>query len=145
MVTYTLAFLGTVRYRYPLISLQTQAVIAPFEWIVLLNLFFKSARFNYAVAAYVLWALLDFAIIVLSFVTKKVPLKRKMMFLMLIILVTVALYDTVINHDAMFFFSYFNTIVGVLIWLGYVFNPIQCGLFLWRYLLRNWLQIYSVQ
>lgn len=37
IITYTLVLIGTVKYRYPLIAPISQAIIAPFEFAVLIR------------------------------------------------------------------------------------------------------------
>ena len=79
ITTYTLILIGTVKYRYPLISPLAQGVIAPFE-IMIAVLFAISGSLNldYVSIAYTYWALIEIAIIVAILKLRFIP-KRKIL------------------------------------------------------------------
>lgn len=65
IATYTLVLVGTIKYRFPLISPITQAMIAPLEFSVLF-LFIKldAFRLDYASMAYLYWSIIEIVIII---------------------------------------------------------------------------------
>lgn len=121
MLTYTLVLVGTIRYKYPLISPITQAVIAPFEFSVLyLFIISSNLGINYAFFAYVYWALIELSIIIVMIKQNHISRTCLVPYLLFLCVLTCVMCYLVGHKGHMFFFSYFNTFVGELIWLFHV-------------------------
>lgn len=120
IVTYTLVLIGTIKTKYPMISPITQAIIAPFEFSVLVLQIVSSSKFNYAFAAYLYWTVIEIAI--LAFILRSGFIKKKYIlpYLMMCIIITAIMIYMVVIKRFMLFFSHFNTFVGLLFWLGFI-------------------------
>ncbi len=67
-VTYSLVFVCTVKYRFPLISPVTQLLIAPLELAVLLNFVINNNfNINYVTLSYIYWSIIEIAILSVVF------------------------------------------------------------------------------
>jgi hypothetical protein len=121
VATYALVLVGTIKYQYPLISPITQAIIAPFEFSVIL-LFVKSGifRFDYASVIYVIWVIIEIAIIFVMLHKKYVKRNLILPYIGMILLITIIMFYFVVVSEHMFFFSYFNTFIGIIFWLFFV-------------------------
>lgn len=121
MIVYTLVLIGTIRYRYPLISPITQAIIAPLEFSVLF-LFIKQQAFrlDYPSLAYLYWTLIEIAII--AVIIKKGYIEKRYVaaYLGLVITITGIMVYFVTIKEYMYFFNYFNTFIGIAVWLKFV-------------------------
>lgn len=122
ILTYILVLIGTIKYRYPLISPITQAIIAPFEWSVLFLQFNKlgGISVNYVFIAYLFWAILEIAIFRAIVKTGYVKKHHVKPYIVMVILITMIMLYLVVLKQIMFFFSYFNTFLGMLIWVGFI-------------------------
>ena len=142
VVTYTLVLIGTVKYRYPLISLNTQAIIAPFEFSVLfLFLKIRSFRFDYASMAYLYWGVIE--VLIFLAILKSGHLKKKHIipYVMTVVAFTGTMIYWVTIREYMFMFSWLNTTVGIVFWLIYVIrqkdfpmNSITLAIFVIKFL-----------
>ena len=138
ITTYILVLIGTVKYHYPMISPITQAMIAPMEFATLvLFVKLKVFLFNYAFIAYLFWSMIEIAIIYVM--VKKQFVKRRWVipYIGLVLLVTAIMIYWVAIMEKMFFFSYFNTFIGIVFWLVFVIKhkdypikPITLAIFL---------------
>lgn len=121
IATYTLVLIGTVKYRYPLISPMTQAVISPFEFAVLIRLILVGSFGQiYVFTAYAYWTLIEIAIIWV--ILKSGYIKRKYIvpYIVLVCVMTCVMFYFVTVKGQMFFFSYFNTFIGEVIWFRFI-------------------------
>lgn len=140
IVTYTLVLIGTVKYRYPLISPMAQAIIAPFEFSAVILFSKLSSEFNYAFAAYLYWALVEIAIIIVILKIGFIKKKYIGLYVGFVVIVTAAMIDLVAIRGYMFFFSYFNTFVGMLFWFifilkrDYPIKPIALAVFVVKFI-----------
>ena len=65
IMTYVLVLIGTVRYRYPLISPVAQFFFITNEIAVLLFFFFNASNFSkYVIWAYICWTLIEIAVFI---------------------------------------------------------------------------------
>ena len=142
IATYTLVLIGMVKYRYPLISPITQAIIAPFEFSVLfLFVKLKAFRLDYASLAYLYWSIIEMLIIAVMIKHGSIQKKYHIPWVALIIVNTAVMTYFVTLREEMFFFSYLNTIVGMIIWLGfliqrkdYPIKPLTLAMFLSKFI-----------
>lgn len=118
---YTLVLFGTMKYRYPLISPITQAIIAPLEFSVLF-LFIKlnAFRLDYASVAYLYWSIIEIVIIILMIRRGYVRKRYRGPYILAIICITAIMIYWVTIKEYMFFFNYLNTFSGIIVWLIYV-------------------------
>ena len=118
MATYTLVLIGTVKYQYPLISLNTQAIIAPLEFSCLLMLI-KTGQFglDYVSLAYLYWSVIEIMIFLVTI--KNGYIKRKYIapYLCVVAVITCGLIYYVTIKEYLLFFNYVNTFAGVIFWL----------------------------
>lgn len=123
ITTYTLVLIGTIKYKYPLISPITQAIIAPFEFSVLL-LFLKMGpfRLDYATIAYLYWSIIEILIIVVMIKNQYIRKGLIVPYIGALLAMTTIMIYCVTIKERMFFFSYLNTFVGVIVWLIYIIN-----------------------
>lgn len=121
ITTYTLVLFGTIRYRYPLISPITQAIIAPFEFSVLF-LFIKLNAFqlNYASVAYLCWSVIEIVTIIVIVRAGYIRKKYILPYVGAVLLITGIMVWLVAVKQYMLAFSYINTFVGMSCWLAYV-------------------------
>lgn len=140
MLTYTLVLIGTVRYRYPMISPISQIFFGTNEFAVLLYFLTNASEFNrYVIVAYVLWALIEIAIF--AAILKVGFLKKEWIlpYLLSIAVVSLVLYF-LIGQGYMLFICYFNAFFGVLFWLGFILDrefpmkPIALAAFVAKFL-----------
>lgn len=121
MVTYTLVLIGTIKYRYPLISPISQAIIMPFEFSVLLLVTAVGQyKFNYASGAYLYWTLIEIVIIIVILKSGFMKKKHIVPYISFVVIFTILMVYLVTIKSNMFFFSYFNTFVGDVIWFGFI-------------------------
>lgn len=121
IATYILVLIGTIKYKYPLISPVTQVIIAPFEFSSMF-LFIKLGAFhlNYASMAYLIWTLAEILIMYVMFKHEYIKRAHKVPYLIVFAVITAIMFYLVTIKEKMFFFSYFNTVLGVGFWLLYV-------------------------
>ena len=62
MITYTLIFIGTAKYKYPLIAPITQAIVAPLEIWMAFFIIIGNSQFNYITVSYIYWTIVEIAI-----------------------------------------------------------------------------------
>lgn len=119
IITYTLALIGSVRYKKPLISPLTQACIAPFEFAVMFNLILRGGL-NYVSVAYGYWTVIEVALFYVNCKLGAVSKNREKQYVLLVTLVMAAMLWGVVVKGWMLFFSYFNTFVGMCFWAQYI-------------------------
>ncbi len=122
ILTYTLVLIGTILYKFPLISPITQAIIAPFEFSVCIYFLFAGAKLNYAVIAYLYWAFIEITIIAVIIRQGYIKHKQRLLYIVSIIILTCFIFIAIAYMNQMFFLSYFNTFIGVLVWFAYIFK-----------------------
>ena len=117
-LTYVFVLIGTLKYKYPLISPITSAVVAPFEFVVLIFLIMERAiGFNHVFIAYFIWSFVELAIICIM-VSKKY-VRHRPLYIIAVVIVTFVMFFFVVIARKMFFFSYLNTLIGELFWLRF--------------------------
>ena len=142
IATYTLVLIGTLRYKYPLIAPLTQAIIAPFEFSVLLYFIKLSAfRFDYASIAYLYWSMIEIAIIFVMIKKRYIQKKWIIPYIGAVVALTILMVYFVIIMGKMLFFSYANTFVGVAVWMAFILkrkdypiNPFTLTVFCLKFL-----------
>lgn len=118
ILTYTIVLIGTVRYRYPLISPIAQAIIAPFEFAVVVDLIYTGDfGADYISVAYTYWTLVEAGIIVATLCICRFSWKKTLLYLLLVTAMSVLMCRLVVGTEHRFFFSYFNTFYGMVFWL----------------------------
>ena len=119
--TYSLAFIGTIKYRFPLLSPVTQFIIAPLEFAVLIGLIINNNfHLNYVSISYLYWSIIEISLLILVAKLKNINVKSILIYLSLLSVFTYGMYYLVVIKDGMFYFNYFNTFVGELLWLKYI-------------------------
>lgn len=120
ITTYTLVFIGTIKYKYPLISPITQAIVAPLEFSVFTLIIVTSSTFNYAVVAYAYWSIIEVAIfaimIKIGFIKRKhiIPYIIVALFIFAIMIFMVAIRRQVLLA------TYLDTFIGMAFWFGFI-------------------------
>lgn len=121
ILAYTLVLVGTEKYKYPLISPITQLAIAPFEFAVLIKLLVENAiGINYVSLSYLYWTVVEIAIVAVLIKHGFIPRKCIWSYLLLISVITIIMCYMVVYKGQQFFFSYFNTFIGELVWLMHI-------------------------
>ena len=121
MVTYTLVLVGTIKYRYPLISPMAQAVIAPFEFSAFVLAIVMGVRgFSYAALAYLYWTVVEIAIFIAILQTGYIPKKRVAPYIFFTAIITGIMIYLVAVKRQILLFSYVNSFVGDVIWLVFI-------------------------
>lgn len=139
ITTYTLVLIGSIKYKYLLISPITQAIIAPFEFAVVGSFIRDGVSINYAFIAYVYWSMIEIVILLVALKGKSIPSKYKGPYIICFFIMVCVMYYLVAIKRWIFFFSYFNTFVGEIFWLAYVFKkdypikPIALAIFLAKF------------
>lgn len=122
IATYTLVLIGTIKYKYPLISPITQAIIAPLEFSVFILCVITSATFNYAVVAYMYWSIIEVAIFVAIMKTGSIKKKLLYYYIVLSMVVFATMIILVVCKRQVLFYNYLNTFTGMLFWFGFIFK-----------------------
>ena len=128
MTTYTLVLIGSLKYKTPLISPITQAIIAPFELGVFLGFLFgfliSNYVFNYVLLAYLYWTAMEIAVIIV--IAKQIkPSKPKLtsyILFMILLTIFVLIYVNIFDFG-MLYGSYIHTIIGMVFWYIYILDP----------------------
>lgn len=141
IATYTLVLIGTIKYKYPLISPMAQAVIAPFETAVLIcYVFIARQRFDYVLAAYLYWTIVEITIITVILKSGAINKKYIFPYISFMVMLTAAMVYAVALKGQMFLFSYVNTFIGETIWYvhikkeDYPTKPIVLSLFITKWI-----------
>lgn len=122
ILTYTLVLIGSQKYKFPLIPLSTQFFITSLEIAVFLGFLAGSQSFSYPHLAYGYWAIIEVSIIYVSFRQRKIQDEQKMLYgVALFFMILVMNYLLKMDHG-MLYFTYINTIVGMLFWLYYILD-----------------------
>lgn len=120
VTAYALVLIGTIKYKYPMISPITQIFFGTNEIAVLVFFLRESVAFNYAVAAYLCWALLEIAIFAAILRTDYYNKKYILPHLMVIAVGSAFLYYLIAVRGMMLFVCYGNAFLGVLFWFLFV-------------------------
>lgn len=121
IVTYTLCFVSTIKYKYPTFSPIAQLFGASFEFSVLIKFILKGFRFNYAFATYVYWTAIEIGIIVLVIkYTFHYNRKQTIIYLMTCTAMTALMVYLVVVLNYAVVFSYIITFFAELFWLYYI-------------------------
>lgn len=141
IVSYSIILIGTIKYRYPLISIFTWAVIAPYEFAVLISFIInRQTEWNYVLISYTYWVIIEILIILSIVKIGYISKKRYIPYFFLVSAVTMIMCYMVIVKKQMFFFAYFNTLVGEIIWFrhirkkDYPVKPLALWVFIAKYL-----------
>lgn len=121
-LTFTLIFIGTKKYKYPVIRPVAQIFSASIETAVAINIAIKSASFNYAAIAYWYWAVIElliiFEVVKMNYISKD---KIKPFFITLAVLTAIML-GFLQMPKGMLYFALINTIIAMTIWLYYILD-----------------------
>jgi len=121
ITVYVLALYGTIKYSFPLIPAYTQIFIATFEFSVFFScIYHNTFGLDYVSIVYFIWTILEFLIMIATLKLNYLPLKNKILFVSLMMLITSLMCYLVAVKEYKYFFSYFNTFIGEVIWLRYV-------------------------
>lgn len=121
ILTYTLVLVGTIRHKYPLISPITQLIIAPFEFAVVIKMLIAgNLGFDYISVSYLYWTIIEIAILAVMIGYGFVLKEYVVPYLLAVIAVTALMCYLVGFAGHQFFFSYFNTFVGEIVWLVHI-------------------------
>lgn len=139
--TYTLAFISTLKFRCPAISPISQMIIAPFEISVLMKYIAETDFFvGYGFYAYCYWSVIDVTSLAVALKIGKYPGKYIYKIVIGAVIMTAIMAYLVTVKGYMFFFSYFNTFVGEVVWLihitkkDYPATPLNLALFITKLL-----------
>lgn len=140
MITYTLVFVGTIKYKYPLISPITQAIIAPLE--ILMAVFSVIGNFilDYISIAYIYWTIIEIAIFIVILRNGFDKKKYIIPYMGLIVFFVAVIFYVMIFKEQYVFSLYFFTLVGECIWLKYILNknyplkPISLAVFVSKFI-----------
>ena len=133
--TYALVLIGSFKYKYPMISLDAQAMIAPYEIAIVISFFAIDSIFNYAIAAYMIWSLLQITIITFTILYGNLKNKYIPVYLLFFVAVTMQMVYMVVYKDEAFLFANLNTFVGMIFWFihilkkGYPMRPLALAAF----------------
>lgn len=121
ILTYVLAFIGTIRYRYPLISPVSQFFFCTIEFAMLLFVITNASQFsNYVIIAYGCWVLLEIAVFAVILKIGFVKRKHILPYCTAVVVVSVVLYFIIAFADGMMFICYFNALCGVFFWFRFI-------------------------
>ena len=121
ILTYVWVLIGTLRYRYPLISPVSQFFFCTNEFAVLLFFVTNASQFsNYVIIAYGCWALLEIAVFIVIIKTGFAKRKHILPYCAAVAVVSVALYFIIAYADGMMFICYFNALCGVFFWFRFI-------------------------
>jgi hypothetical protein len=76
--------------------------------------------FDYVSMAYLYWTLIEIAIIMVMLKNGYIKKKYRALYIILAICITAIMVYLVAFRGQIFFFSYLNTFIGVIIWLAFV-------------------------
>ena len=136
IVTYLTVLVSTLRYKYPTISPFTQLIIAPFEFAVLSRFLLRGGGHTlwYVTIAYVIWSVVEILIIIAVLRIGRYSRRFIAVYIAAILVITALMVYLVAYQNQMFFFSYFNTFIGEILWFLYVLRrkdyPIETLTFL---------------
>jgi len=140
ITTYSLALIGTIKYRYPLIAPMTQAIIAPFEFAVFIGYIINgNLNLGYVSLSYVYWTAIEICIIVVMIKNGYIIKQHIAPYLLFVCTLTAIMCYLVAVKGHMFFFSYFNTFIGEIIWFSlilkkdYPMKPIALAMFITKF------------
>lgn len=123
ITTYTLVLIGTVKYKYPLISPFSQAIIAPFEFAMFMYyICLEGFQFDYISVTYHYWTLVEVAIIYVIIKNGFIKKGNILKYLSLVAIITAFMFQFVAVMGWAFFFSYFCTFIGELFWFRFIFR-----------------------
>lgn len=140
MATYTFVLIGTIKYKYPLISPATQIFIGSLENSVVIALWLSgTVGWNYIWIGNLYWALIELVIIVVHIRFRFIPKRYALPYMICYLLMTGIMCYLVVYKGRMFFCNYFNTLIGVSIWYahikkkGYPMKPIALVAFVTKF------------
>ena len=120
-LTYTLVLIGTIKYKFPLISPVTQAITAPFEFAVIYIFLTKNTlSFDYVSFSYLYWSIIEIVIIICVIKLNFIKKKHIFPYILTVVGITVVMCFLVSHQSQMLYFSYINTFIGEFIWLLYI-------------------------
>ena len=122
ILAYTLVFIGSKKYKFPLISVSAQTAIASFEIAVTIDCITSDATFNYAYIAYAYWAIIQISILVLSFKQRGFDIKKIQRCTLILVATTIVMYMILKIPNSMIYFANINTITGYFFWFYYIFD-----------------------
>ncbi|MBQ3501049.1 MAG: hypothetical protein IJA70_06480 [Oscillospiraceae bacterium] len=140
MITYTLIFIGTAKYKYPLIAPITQAIVAPLEIWMAFFIIIGNSQFNYITVSYIYWTIVEIAIFLM--IRKVYPFTKRQVIQYIIVLAFFAsvIYYVMILKEQFLFSHYFFSLIGMIFWLKFIFNekyifkPITLAIFVSKFI-----------
>jgi len=118
VVTYLFVLIGTVKYRYPVFPLAMQFFTLSNELAVLLYFVKTDVIFNYAVAAYLCWGILEVAILVANIRTGFYKTKHIVLHIIVVAVCSGLLCYLLSAFACMIFVCYLPTFIGEFFWLA---------------------------
>ena len=120
-IVYILIIIGSIKYNSPLISPFGQAVIASFELAVFIGYFLSGAYIiDYVSLVYILWGIIEILITYIFIIKGFIKKGQLILYLFFLTALVLTMIYLIYFKEMYFFFSYFNTIIGELIWLFYI-------------------------
>ena len=117
-----------------------QSVIACFELAVCIMLCFNW-QLNYVSVAYMYWPVIEIAIIIVMIKKGYIKKRSKASYIIAVICIAAMMVYCVIVKGYTFFFSYFNTFIGMWFWLAFVvknkdypIKPMTLALFVTKFI-----------
>lgn len=122
VVTYLFVLIGTMKYRYPVFPLAMQFFTLSNELAVLLYFVKTDVIFNYAVAAYLCWGVLEIAILIAIARTGFYKTKHIVSHFVATIAFSGPVFWLLTAFDSMLFICYFFAFFGELFWFVEIFR-----------------------
>lgn len=120
ILSYTAVLISTIKYKNPGISSISQVAIASFEFAVLIKFICEVKVFDYVFFSYLYWTLIEIGIIVAVLYYGRIRGKDLFFYLTFLFAATALMVYLVKYKGEMFFFGYFNTFVGEMIWFLFI-------------------------
>lgn len=120
-LSYTLVLIGTVKYKYPLMSPYAQIVIASLEFATMVSLLISDIRLeNHVFIVYLIWTILEIAIIALQIKQGFIKKKYVLLYVIVLTIFTLIMCFFVAHKGYQLFFALFNTVVGEILWIFHI-------------------------
>lgn len=135
VLTYALVLIGTIKYRRAVISPIAQLIIASFEIAVFIQLYIVEKNVCYVTIAYACWSAIEIAILLTMMRFGLVKRAYIAPYFIVLCILTAIVFYFIEYKNQMFFFSYFNTFLGEVIWFvhikknDYPIKPVVLGAF----------------
>ncbi|MBQ7862794.1 MAG: hypothetical protein IJ349_11420 [Clostridia bacterium] len=120
--TYTLVLVGSRKYKFPLMSLLAQLIIASLEIAIFIGFVLNDYKFDYVYFAYFYWSLVEIIIIFTSIKQKGFTNKKKYVFFIVLTVFTIVMSFLLKINNGMLYFALLNTILGMVVWFYYILD-----------------------